>query len=81
VPKISAETGLSTRAALLGTVAGTLYGLSATLMKPVVENWHAEAADVVASFEFWVWAAVGDQGRRSSSRRPCSSTARIAQGG
>jgi drug/metabolite transporter (DMT)-like permease len=50
---------LATRAALLGTVAGTLYGLSATLMKPVVENWHAEGADVLSSFEFWVWAAAG----------------------
>jgi drug/metabolite transporter (DMT)-like permease len=51
---------LSTRAALLGTVAGTLYGLSATLMKPVVENWHTQGAgDVLASFEFWVWAGAG----------------------
>jgi drug/metabolite transporter (DMT)-like permease len=33
---------LSMRAALLGTVAGMLYGLSATLMKPVVEDVHVE---------------------------------------
>jgi drug/metabolite transporter (DMT)-like permease len=51
---------LSTRAALLGTVAGLLYGLSATLMKPVVENWHTEGlGEVIASMEFWVWASAG----------------------
>ncbi len=51
---------LSTRAALLGTVAGMLYGLSATLMKPVVESWHADGiGHVIAGFEFWVWAAAG----------------------
>jgi drug/metabolite transporter (DMT)-like permease len=51
---------LSTRAALLGTIAGLLYGLSATLMKPVVEGVHAEGlADVIAGWEFWVWAAAG----------------------
>ena len=43
---------LSTRAALLGTIAGVLYGLSATLMKPVVEGLHAEGlVDVVAGWE------------------------------
>jgi drug/metabolite transporter (DMT)-like permease len=51
---------LSTRAAVLGTIAGLLYGLSATLMKPVVEGVHAEGlADVVAGWEFWVWATAG----------------------
>jgi drug/metabolite transporter (DMT)-like permease len=51
---------LSTRAALLGTIAGMLYGLSATLMKPVVEGLHTEGlADVIAGWEFWVWAAAG----------------------
>lgn len=51
---------LSTRAALLGTVAGLLYGLSATLMKPVVENLHTEGLrHVVAGWQFWVWAAAG----------------------
>jgi len=51
---------LSTRAAVLGTVAGMLYGLSATMMKPVVEHLHTDGlADVVASFEFWIWAAAG----------------------
>jgi len=51
---------LSTKAALLGTVAGLLYGLSATLMKPVVENLHTEGVGgVVAGWQFWVWAAAG----------------------
>ena len=51
---------LSTRAAVLGTVAGMLYGLSATLMKPVVENLHTDGlADVIATWEFWIWAAAG----------------------
>ena len=49
----------STRAALLGTIAGMLYGLSATLMKPVVEGLHAEGLHVIAGWEFWVWAAAG----------------------
>jgi len=51
---------LSTRAAMLGTIAGMLYGLSATLMKPVVENLHTEGlGDVMAGWQFWVWAAAG----------------------
>ena len=42
------------------SVAGVLYGLSATLMKPVVENLHAEGlVDVLGGWEFWVWAAAG----------------------
>jgi drug/metabolite transporter (DMT)-like permease len=50
----------STKAALLGTIAGLLYGLSATLMKPVVENVHTEGlASVMAGWQFWVWAAAG----------------------
>ena len=51
---------LSMRAALLGTIAGMLYGLSATLMKPVVENLHTEGlGSVMAGWQFWVWAAAG----------------------
>jgi hypothetical protein len=51
---------LSTRAALLGTVAGLLYGLSATLMKPVVESVHTDGAGgVLGGWEVWVWAAAG----------------------
>jgi uncharacterized membrane protein len=51
---------LSMKAALLGTVAGLLYGLSATLMKPVVEGLHTEGVGgVVAGWEFWIWGAAG----------------------
>jgi drug/metabolite transporter (DMT)-like permease len=51
---------VSVKAALLGTIAGMLYGLSATLMKPVIENVHADGLrDVIAGWEFWVWAAAG----------------------
>jgi drug/metabolite transporter (DMT)-like permease len=51
---------LSTRAAVLGTIAGVLYGLSATLMKPVVENTHTEGlGHVIAGWEFWIWAGAG----------------------
>jgi uncharacterized membrane protein len=50
----------STKAALLATVAGLLYGLSATLMKPVVEDLHTEGlGGVMAGWQFWVWAAAG----------------------
>jgi uncharacterized membrane protein len=51
---------LSVRAAVLGTIAGMLYGLSATLMKPVVEDLHVEGLwGVIGGWEFWVWAAAG----------------------
>jgi drug/metabolite transporter (DMT)-like permease len=51
---------LSMKAALLGTTAGLLYGLSATLMKPVIESLHNESlGTVVAGWQFWVWAAAG----------------------
>ena len=50
---------LSMKAALLGAVAGLLYGLSATLMKPVVERLHTEGLAVVGGWQFWVWAAAG----------------------
>jgi drug/metabolite transporter (DMT)-like permease len=48
------------KAALLGTVAGLLYGLSATLMKPVVEGLHTDGlGGVIAEWETWVWAVAG----------------------
>jgi hypothetical protein len=51
---------ISLRAALLGTIAGALYGLSATLMKPVIESWHADGiAHVLAGWQFWIWIAAG----------------------
>ena len=43
-----ADRGGLVKAALLGTVAGMLYGLSATLMKPVVESHaHRRVGEVV----------------------------------
>jgi drug/metabolite transporter (DMT)-like permease len=51
---------LSLKAALLGTVAGLLYGLSATLMKSVVENLHTNGlGGVISDWESWVWATAG----------------------
>jgi hypothetical protein len=52
--------GLSARAAVFGTTAGILYGVSATLMKPVVEELNADGlADVLATWELWVMAVAG----------------------
>jgi drug/metabolite transporter (DMT)-like permease len=51
--------GATARAAVFGAIAGVLYGLSATLMKPVVENLHTEGLHVLEDWEFWVWAATG----------------------
>ncbi len=50
---------ISTKAALLGALAGVLYGLSATLMKPVVENLHTEGWGVLETWELWVMAIAG----------------------
>ena len=52
--------GLGMRAAIFGTTAGILYGVSATLMKPVVEDLHAEGlAEVLANWQLWVMAVAG----------------------
>jgi hypothetical protein len=52
--------GPGVKAAVFGTTAGMLYGVSATLMKPVVEQLHAEgAAGVLESWELWVLAITG----------------------
>lgn len=52
--------GLSTKAAVFGTTAGILYGVSATLMKPVVESLHdVGLGGVLESWEFWVMAGAG----------------------
>jgi drug/metabolite transporter (DMT)-like permease len=52
--------GLSARAAVFGATAGMLYGVSATLMKPVVEELHADGvAGVLESWELWVMAITG----------------------
>jgi len=57
---VAGRGGLETKAAVFGAVAGTLYGLSATLMKPVVETWHAEGVgDLLAGWQLWVMAGAG----------------------
>ena len=51
---------LTVQAAVLGTTAGVLYGVSATLMKPVVENLHTDGfGALLESWEIWVWAVTG----------------------
>jgi drug/metabolite transporter (DMT)-like permease len=50
---------LTLRAALYGTAAGVLYGLSATLMKPVVEDLHSDGWGALGSWEPWVMAVTG----------------------
>lgn len=48
------------RAAALGTTAGILYGLSATLMKPVVETLHADGIPTLLSgWEVWLMIVGG----------------------
>lgn len=48
------------KAAVLGATAGILYGVSATLMKPVVESLHdVGVGGVLESWEFWVMAGGG----------------------
>jgi hypothetical protein len=56
---IGARGGANSKAALVGATAGVLYGVSATLMKPVVEAWHDDGLGVLADWEFWVMAASG----------------------
>jgi drug/metabolite transporter (DMT)-like permease len=51
---------ISAQAAVYGTIAGILYGVSATLMKPVVEQLHSDgAASVLEGWELWVMAIGG----------------------
>ena len=51
---------VSAQAAVYGTIAGILYGVSATLMKPVVEQLHSDgAASVLGGWELWVMAIGG----------------------
>jgi drug/metabolite transporter (DMT)-like permease len=52
--------GAGAKAAVFGATAGILYGVSATLMKPVVETLHADGfAGVLESWELWVMAVTG----------------------
>jgi drug/metabolite transporter (DMT)-like permease len=52
--------GSDSKAAVFGATAGILYGVSATLMKPVVENLHESGGvAVLESWELWVMAVAG----------------------
>ena len=50
---------LTLKAAMYGTTAGVVYGLSATLMKPVVEDLHTDGWGVLGTLELWVMVAAG----------------------
>jgi drug/metabolite transporter (DMT)-like permease len=48
------------QAAVFGATAGMLYGVSATLMKPVVESWHTGGLEeILTGWQFWVMAFAG----------------------
>ena len=47
------------RAATYGVVAGMLFGVSATLMKPVVEALHTDGWEVLTGWQLWVLALTG----------------------
>jgi drug/metabolite transporter (DMT)-like permease len=47
------------KAATYGVVAGMLFGVSATLMKPVVEAMHTDGWGVLAGWQLWALAATG----------------------
>jgi len=57
---IGGRGGANAKAAVFGATAGVLYGLAATLMKPVVEAWHADGTvDVLTDWKLWVMAISG----------------------
>jgi drug/metabolite transporter (DMT)-like permease len=52
--------GPTAKAAVYGSIAGILYSVSATLMKPVIEQLHAAGVSgVLEGWEFWVMAGAG----------------------
>jgi drug/metabolite transporter (DMT)-like permease len=52
--------GAASRAAVYGAIAGILYGVSATLMKPVIEQFHASGAGaVLGGWQLWAMAIAG----------------------
>jgi drug/metabolite transporter (DMT)-like permease len=52
--------GVSAKAAVYGVVAGMLYGVSAVLMKPVVERLHTDGFEaVLANWQLWMMAVTG----------------------
>lgn len=60
---LARRVGATAKAATLGTLAGVLYGLSATLMKPVVETLHADGLEAtLEGWEIWVMSVGGIAG-------------------
>jgi uncharacterized membrane protein len=52
--------GATAQAGIYGALAGILYGVSATLMKPVVEHLHTDGVvSVLEDWELWVMAIGG----------------------
>jgi drug/metabolite transporter (DMT)-like permease len=52
--------GPAAKAAIYGTVAGCLYGVSAVLMKPVTERLHEDGFQaVLENWQLWVMAVTG----------------------
>ncbi|MGB0112175.1 MAG: DMT family transporter [Ilumatobacteraceae bacterium] len=56
---VGARSEANAKAALFGAAAGVLYGVSATLMKPVMESWNNDGIAVFADWELWFMAASG----------------------
>jgi drug/metabolite transporter (DMT)-like permease len=54
--------GATAKAAVYGTVAGIIFGVSATLMKPVVEAMHTDGWDVFAGWQIYMLVATGIAG-------------------
>jgi hypothetical protein len=55
--------GAGAKAAVYGAIAGVLYGVSAVLMKPVVERLHSEGFEqVLANWQLWAMAVTGVAG-------------------
>ena len=55
--------GLGTKAAVFGATAGMLYGVAATLMKPIMETWHTDGlGSVLGGWQFWVMVIGGGVG-------------------
>jgi drug/metabolite transporter (DMT)-like permease len=55
---LAGHSGAGAKAAVYGTIAGVLYGVSAVLLKPIVERWHSDGLEqVLGNWQFWVMAA------------------------
>ena len=57
---IGRRAGPGSNAAIYGTLAGVLYGISAVLMKPVTEMLHTDGGQaVLENWQLWVLAVTG----------------------